>query len=94
MIERASKAVDENHPDADVLCNMAKVYVSEEMMKVATHAIELHGGNGAMLEFGVEKLFRDAAIFLHMDGTVDVSRMKIIKAMFPATAGKYAGPES
>lgn len=94
LIERASKAVDENHPDADVLCNMAKVYVSEEMMKVATHAIELHGGNGAMLEFGVEKLFRDAAIFLHMDGTVDVSRMKIIKAMFPATAGKYAGPES
>lgn len=94
LIERASKAVDENHPDADVLCNMAKVYVSEEMMKVATHAIELHGGNGAMLEFGVEKLFRDAAIFLHMDGTVDVSRMKIIKAMFPATAGKYAGPEN
>lgn len=94
LIERASKAVDENHPDADVLCNMAKVYTSEEMMKVATHAMELHGGNGAMLEFGVEKLFRDAAIFLHMDGTVDVSRMKIIKAMFPATAGKYAGPES
>ena len=53
-----------------------------------------HGGNGAMLEFGIEKLFRDAAIFLHMDASVDVSRMKIIKNMFPATAGKYAGPEN
>lgn len=94
LVERASKAVDENHPDADVLCNMAKVYASEEIMKVATHALELHGGNGAMLEFGIEKLFRDAAIFLHMDATVDISRMKIIKNMFPATAGKYAGPES
>lgn len=93
LIERASKAVDENHPDADILCNMAKVYASEEIMKVATHALELHGGNGAMLEFGIEKLFRDAAIFLHMDATVDVSNMKIIKNMFPKTAGKYAGPE-
>lgn len=94
LIERASRAVDERHPDMDILCNMAKVYASEEIMKVATHALELHGGNGAMLEFGIEKLFRDAAIFLHMDATVDVSRMKIIKTMFPATAGKYAGPEN
>jgi hypothetical protein len=94
LVDRAAKAVDDNHPDADILCNMAKVYASEEIMKVATHALELHGGNGAMLEFGIEKLFRDAAIFLHMDATVDISRMKIIKNMFPATAGKYAGPEA
>ena len=93
LLERASAACDENAPDADALCNMAKVYASEEIMKVATHCIELHGGNGIMLDFGVEKLFRDAAIFLHMDATVDISRMKIIKALFPATAGKYAGRE-
>jgi len=43
-----------------------------------------------MLDFGVEKLFRDAAIFLHMDATVDISRFKIIKSMFPETAGTYA----
>jgi len=69
------------------------VFASEEILKVAQHALELHGGNGAMLDFGVEKLFRDAAIFLHMDATVDVSRLKIVKSMFPHTAGKYAGPE-
>jgi alkylation response protein AidB-like acyl-CoA dehydrogenase len=50
-------------------------------------------GNGVMLDFGIEKLFRDAAIFLHMDATADVSRFKIVKAMFPHTAGTYAGPE-
>ena len=47
-----------------------------------------------MLEFGIEKLFRDAAIFLHMDASVDISHMKIVKSLFPATAGKYAGPEA
>ena len=46
-----------------------------------------------MLDFGVEKLLRDAAIFPHMDGTTDISRFKIVKALFPHTAGKYAGPE-
>ena len=93
LLARAARAVDVNASDADVLCNMVKVYASEEIMKVAQHAVELHGGSGMMLDFGVEKLFRDAAIFLHMDATVDISKLKIAKLMFPQTAGRYAGPE-
>jgi alkylation response protein AidB-like acyl-CoA dehydrogenase len=93
LLARASEAVDANAPDADVLCNMVKVFASEEVLKVAQHCLELHGGNGVMLDFGVEKIFRDAAIFLHMDATADISKFKIVKALFPDTAGKYAGPE-
>jgi alkylation response protein AidB-like acyl-CoA dehydrogenase len=94
LTRRAAEAVDANAADADTLVNMAKYFASEEILKVAQHAVELHGGNGMMLDFGVEKLFRDAAIFPHMDGTVDISKFKIVKAMFPHTAGKYAGPEA
>jgi alkylation response protein AidB-like acyl-CoA dehydrogenase len=94
LLREAALAVDEGAPDADALCNMVKVFASEEVMKVAQHAMELHGGNGAMLDFGIEKLFRDASIFLHMDATADISRLKIVKSLFPRTAGKYAGPES
>jgi alkylation response protein AidB-like acyl-CoA dehydrogenase len=93
LLERAAQAVDENAPNADTLCNMVKLFASEEVLKVAQHCVELHGGNGMMLDFGVEKLLRDAAIFLHMDATVDISKFKIVKSMFPATAGKYAGAE-
>src|SRR5436190_1271103 len=93
LLERAAQAVDDNAPDAETLCNMVKLFASEEILKVAQHCLELHGGNGVMLDFGVEKIFRDAAIFLHMDATVDISKMKIVKSMFPTTAGKYAGPE-
>ena len=46
-----------------------------------------------MLDFGIKKLFRDAAIFLHMDATADISRFKIVKAMFPHSAGACAGPK-
>ena len=93
LLERAAQAVDDNAPDAETFCNMVKLFASEEILKVAQHCLELHGGNGVMLDFGVEKIFRDAAIFLHMDATVDISKLKIVKSMFPATAGKYAGPE-
>jgi hypothetical protein len=94
LLRDAAQAVDANAPEAETLCNMAKVFASEEILKVCQHAMELHGGNGAMLDFGIEKLFRDAAIFLHMDATTDISRLKIVKSMFPATAGAYAGPEA
>jgi alkylation response protein AidB-like acyl-CoA dehydrogenase len=90
----AATAVDENAADAEALCNMAKMFASEEIFKVCQHAVELHGGNGIMLDFGIEKLFRDASVFLHMDATVDISKFKIVKNMFPLTAGKYAGPEA
>ena len=94
LLREAARAVDERASDADYLCNMVKVFASEEVFKVTQHAMELHGGNGVMLDFGIEKLVRDAAVFLHMDATVDVSRFKIIKSMFPHTAGAYAGPEN
>src|SRR5246500_5559253 len=93
LLNRASQAVDDNAPDAEIFVNMAKMFASEEIMKVAQHAVELHGGNGVMLDFGIEKVLRDAVVFLHMDATVDISKFKIVKTMFPDTAGKYAGPE-
>jgi alkylation response protein AidB-like acyl-CoA dehydrogenase len=93
LLRHAALAVDEDIPDAARLCDMVKVFASQEILQVCQHAVELHGGYGAMLEVGVEKYFRDAAVYLHMDATVDVSNFKIAKALFPGTAGAYAGPE-
>src|SRR3984893_11640252 len=90
LLRYAALAVDENSPDATRLCDMVKVFASTEILQVCQHAVELHGGYGAMLEVGVEKYFRDAAVYLHMDATVDVSNFKIAKALFPGTAGAYA----
>lgn len=89
----AARALDEGADDTDQLCLMAKVYSSEAVFDLCKRAMELHGGSGVMREMGIEKHFRDAAIFLHMDGTNDIHRFKIVKAMFPDMAGMYAGPE-
>jgi acyl-CoA dehydrogenase len=93
LVMQAAHAVDVQSSDANALCNMAKVFASQEILKVCQNAMELHGGMGAMLDAGVEKLMRDATIFLHMDATVDISHFKIVKALWPDTAGVYAGPE-
>jgi len=93
MLRRAAIAVDENAEGSAMLCDMVKVFASQEVLAVCQHALELHGGYGAMLEVGIEKYFRDAAVYLHMDATVDISNFKIAKALFPQTAGTYAAPE-
>jgi alkylation response protein AidB-like acyl-CoA dehydrogenase len=94
LLNEAIRAVDAKGHDAEGLCNQAKLFASEEIFKVCMHAVELHGGNGIMLDFGVEKFMRDASLFLHRDATVDISKFKIVKSAFPHTAGKYAGPEN
>jgi alkylation response protein AidB-like acyl-CoA dehydrogenase len=93
MLNEAIRAVESGAHDAEELCNMTKMFASTEIFEVCKNAMELHGGNGVMLDFGVEKFLRDASLFLHRDATVDISRFKIVKAMFPQTAGVYAGPE-
>ena len=91
LLREAANAVDQKLPEAEVLCNMVKNFASQNVLEVCRDAMELHGGNGTMLEFGIEKLYRDASMYLHMDGTVDVTNFKIVKNLFPDTAGKYAG---
>jgi hypothetical protein len=39
-----------------------------------------------------QHMMRDASLFLHRDATVDISKFKTLKTMFPHMAGKYAAP--
>ena len=92
LLRRAARAVDARRPNADAIADMAKVFASHEILDVCTQAMELHGGYGAMLEVGVEKYLRDASVYLHMDATTDITYFRIVKALFPSSAGTYAGP--
>ena len=56
---------------------LPKAMASQAAWQIATWCLEIHGGHGYMKEFGVEKLVRDAAAFLHSDG---VNRTLFLKA--------------
>jgi len=93
MVYRVARAIDNGASDAQQLALMVKLYCSEVVFEVCRQAMEIHGGAGVMLEMGIEKHLRDSTIFSHTDGTADIHRFKIAKALFPETAGIYAGPE-
>ncbi len=61
---------------------LPKAMASQAAWKIATWCMEVHGGHGYMKEFGVEKLVRDAAAFLHSDGVNRTLFLKAANAMF------------
>jgi alkylation response protein AidB-like acyl-CoA dehydrogenase len=65
---------------------LPKAMAAQSCWKIATWTMELHGGHGYMKEFGVEKLLRDAAAFLHSDGVNRTLFLKAANFMFPESA--------
>ena len=56
---------------------MAKLFASETAMRVATDAIQIHGGYGYVKEYDVERYFRDAKILEIGEGTSEIQRLII-----------------
>jgi alkylation response protein AidB-like acyl-CoA dehydrogenase len=60
---------------------MAKLYASETAMWVATKAVQIYGGNGYSKEYPVERYFRDAKITEIYEGTSEIQRLVIARAI-------------
>tara|TARA_B100000029_G_scaffold111535_2_gene103543 strand:- start:103 stop:1257 length:1155 start_codon:yes stop_codon:yes gene_type:complete len=56
---------------------MAKLFASETAMEVTNEAIQVHGGNGYVKEYDVERFFRDAKILEIGEGTSEIQRLII-----------------
>jgi alkylation response protein AidB-like acyl-CoA dehydrogenase len=61
--------------------SMAKVYASETAMWTTTEAVQIHGGYGYVKEYHVERLMRDAKITQIYEGTSEVQRIVIGRAI-------------
>lgn len=60
---------------------MAKVFASETAMWVTTEAVQIHGGYGYVKEYHVERMMRDAKITQIYEGTSEVQRIVISRAI-------------
>ncbi len=67
--------------DVTLYASMAKLFASETAMWVTTQAIQLFGGYGYMRDFPVEKLFRDAKVTEIYEGTSEIQRTVIARAL-------------
>jgi len=60
---------------------MAKLHASEVAMKASTECVQIHGGYGYIRDYGVERLMRDAKITQIYEGTSEVQRVVIARAL-------------
>jgi len=60
---------------------MAKVYASELAMRAATQGIQIFGGYGYMMDSPMQRYFRDAKLTEIYEGTSEVQRMVISRAL-------------
>ncbi len=59
--------------------SICKLYASEICMEVCDQAVQIHGGNGYMRDYHVERYFRDAKLLEIGEGTSEIQRMVIAR---------------
>jgi alkylation response protein AidB-like acyl-CoA dehydrogenase len=74
-------ALKDSHGDYGTASAMAKVFASKVAMWVTTEAVQVHGGYGYVKEYHVERLMRDAKITQIYEGTTEVQKIVISRAV-------------
>ena len=80
LVLRAAALKDAGKPYGTASA-MAKLFASEIAMKVTTDAIQVHGGYGYIKEYEVERYFRDAKITQIYEGTSQIQKLVIARAV-------------
>tara|TARA_B100000787_G_C16194565_1_gene299819 strand:+ start:1808 stop:2950 length:1143 start_codon:yes stop_codon:yes gene_type:complete len=65
----------------DISGAMAKLYASKVAMEHTVEAVQIHGGNGFVKEYHVERLMRDAKITQIYEGTSEIQKMVISRSI-------------
>ncbi|UTD15169.1 acyl-CoA dehydrogenase [Tenacibaculum mesophilum] len=60
---------------------MAKLYASKVAMEQTVEAVQIHGGNGFVKEYHVERLMRDAKITQIYEGTSEIQKIVISRSL-------------
>ena len=87
QIEAARMLVYKSAMDKDLGLNydlsgaMAKLYASQVAMDTAVEAVQIHGGNGYVKEYHVERLMRDAKITQIYEGTSEIQKIVISRSI-------------
>lgn len=71
----------DNGLNYDMSGAMAKLKASEVAMKVSVEAVQVHGGNGYVKEYHVERLMRDAKITQIYEGTSEIQKIVISRGL-------------
>lgn len=80
LVMKAAWDKDEGN-DYDISGAMAKLYASKVAMEHTVEAVQIHGGNGFVKEYHVERLMRDAKITQIYEGTSEIQKIVISRSI-------------
>jgi hypothetical protein len=78
LIFDAAERRDHGEPCLEAAA-MAKLFASEMAERVASDAIQIHGGYGYLADFPVERIYRDVRVCQIYEGTSDIQRLLIAR---------------
>lgn len=81
FLRQAAWKLDNHAPDATKFCAMAKLYVTDRAFEIANQCLQLHGGYGYLADYGIEKIVRDLRVHQILEGTNEIMRLIISRAM-------------
>ncbi len=81
LVYAAAAKVERGEPDASFASSAAKTFASDTAMSVTTDAVQLFGGAGYTRDFPVERMMRDAKITQIYEGTNQIQRMVMARAL-------------
>jgi alkylation response protein AidB-like acyl-CoA dehydrogenase len=81
LLYKACAMADRNEPGLGKYSSMAKLFASDNAMRVTVEAIQVLGGYGYVNEYPVERMLRDAKITQIYEGTNEIQRVVIARAM-------------
>jgi len=80
MVMKAAWDKDQGN-NYDISSAMAKLHASKVAMDVTVEAVQVHGGNGFVKEYHVERLMRDAKITQIYEGTSEIQKIVISRGL-------------
>jgi acyl-CoA dehydrogenase len=80
LVRKAAWALDK-HAASPIVSSCSKAFGGDSAMQTAIDAVQIFGGNGYVKDYPVEKLMRDAKILQIYEGTSQIQRMVIAKAV-------------
>ncbi|HEV3155360.1 MAG TPA: acyl-CoA dehydrogenase [Candidatus Baltobacteraceae bacterium] len=81
LLYEAARKCDEGAPDVTLWAAMCKLKCGDVAMSVTTDAVQVLGGFGYSVEYPVERMMRDAKITQIYEGTQQIQRLVISRAL-------------
>lgn len=81
LIYKAAAMADAKDPDLSLFSAMSKMKASDVAMRVTTDAVQIMGGYGFMKDHPVERMMRDAKVTQIYEGTNQIQRVVISRAL-------------